>query len=153
VTEKECARCPFVKSERRKIMDIDIEEIEFDSEFSNVKYMSEDNIVFLTWKKFCCYDNYRNPTTFALELLKKFQNSNFVVDARNGFEDEKRDVEWGFSVLLPAMSKTDCKNVVFIMNEVNEIEEEMDLWTKEFMKYFTVKKVKCYENAVKFIMG
>lgn len=64
-----------------------------------------------------------------------------------------KDVEWGFSVLLPSMSKTDCKYVVFIMNEVNEIEEEVDMWTKELMKYFTVKKVKCYEDAVKFIVG
>ena len=55
--------------------------------------------------------------------------------------------------MLPAMSNTDCKNVVFIMNEVNEIEEEMDMWTKEFMKYFTLEKVKCYEDAVKFIVG
>jgi len=125
-----------------------IREKEFDSEFSNVKYMTDDNLVLLTWKKFCCYDDYRNPTTFALELLKKYPNSNFVVDARNGFEDEKDDVEWGFSVLLPAMSSADCKNVVFIMNEVNEIEEEMDMWTKEFMKYFTVKKVTSYEEAV-----
>jgi hypothetical protein len=131
-------------------MNMDIEKNEFDSEFSSVKYMSEDNIVFLTWKKFCCYDDYRNPTTFALKLLKKYPNSNFVVDARNGFEDEKEDTEWGFSILLPAMSNTDCKKVVFIMNEINEIEEEMDMWTKEFMKYFTVKKVKCYEDAVKF---
>ena len=46
------------------------------------------------------------------------------------------------------MSNTDCKNVVFIMNKVNEIEEEMDMWTKEFRKYFTVKKVKCYENEI-----
>ena len=134
-------------------MNIDIEKKEFDSEFSNVKYMSEENIVFLTWKRFCCYDDYRNPTIFALELLQKYPNRNFVVDVRNGFEDEKGDAEWGFSVLLPAMSKTDCKNVVFIMNEVNDIEEEMDMWTKEFMKYFTVKKVKCYEDAVKFIVG
>lgn len=133
-------------------MNIDIEKNEFDSEFSNVKYMPEDNIVFLTWKKYCCYDDYRNPTTFAFELLRKHPNSNFVVDARNGFEDKKEDTEWGFSVLLPAMSNTDCRNVVFIMNEVNEIEEEMDMWTKEFMKYFTVKKVKCYEDAVKFIV-
>ena len=125
-----------------------IREKEFDSEFSNVKYMTDDNIVLLTWKKFCCYDDYRNPTTFALQLLKKYPNSNFVVDARNGFEDKKDDVEWGFSVLLPAMSRTDCKNVVFIMDEVNEIEEEMDMWTKEFMKYFTVKKVTSYEEAV-----
>ena len=127
------------------------EKNEYDSEFSNVKYMAEDNIVFLTWKKFCCYDEYRNPTTFALELLKKYPNSNFVVDARNGFEDDKADVEWGFSFLLPEMTKTVCKYVVFIMNEVNDIEEEMDIWTKEFMKYFTVKKVECYEDAVKFI--
>ena len=124
---------------------------EFDSEFCNVKYIEDDNIVLITWKKFCCYDDYRNPTTFALELLKKYSNSNFVVDARNGFEDEKDDVEWGFSVLLPAMSNTDCNIVVFIMNQVNEIEEEMDMWTKEFMKYFTVKKVLTYEDAVKFI--
>ena len=27
--------------------------IEFDSEFSNVKYIEKDNVVFLTWKKFC----------------------------------------------------------------------------------------------------
>lgn len=128
-----------------------IEKDEFDSEFSNVKYLSEDNIVFLTWKKFCCYDDYRKPATFALELLKKYPNSNFVVDARNGFEDVKEDAEWGFTVLIPAMSNTACKNIVFIMNEVSEIEEEMDMWTKEFMKYFTVNRVKCYEDAVKLI--
>lgn len=128
-------------------------ENEFNSEFCNVKYISKDNIVFLSWKKFCCYDDYRKPTIFALELLKKYPNSNFVVDARNGFEDEKEDVEWGFSVLLPSMSNTDCKNVVFIMNEVNKIEEEIDMWTQELMKYFTVKKVECYEDAVKFIVG
>lgn len=132
---------------------MNIERNEFDSEFCNVKYISDDNIVFLTWKKFCSFDNYRNPTTYALELLKKYPYSNLVVDARNGFEDEKEDVEWGFSVLLPAMSKTGCKNVLFIMNAVNEIEEEIDMWTKEFMKYFVVKKVKSYDDAVKFIVG
>ena len=134
-----------------EVMNMATDKDEFDSEFSNVKYMQEDNIVFFTWKKYCCYDNYRTPTIFALELLKKYPNSNFVVDARNGFEDEKEDAAWGFSVLLPAMSNTDCKNVVFIMNEVNEIEEEMDMWTKEFMKYFTVHKVKCYGDAIKKI--
>ncbi len=55
-----------------------IEKNEFDSEFSNVINMEEDNIVLLKWKKFCCYDDYRSPATFALELLKKYPNSNFV---------------------------------------------------------------------------
>lgn len=130
-----------------------IDNNEFDSEFSNVKYLEKDKVVLLTWKKFCCFDDYRKPTLFALELLKKYPGSDFVVDARNGFEDEKEDVEWGFSVLIPAMSETGCKNVVFIMNEVNEneLEIEMDLWTKEFMKYFAVKKVTSYNDALMFV--
>ncbi len=124
---------------------------EFDSEFCNVDLKIEDNVVLITWKKFCCYENYRKPTTFALKLLEQNHNYDLIIDARNGFEDEKEDVEWGFSELLPAMSNTSCKNVVFIMNEVNDIEEEMDMWTKEFMKYFNVKKVRTYEESLNFI--
>lgn len=122
--------------------------LEFDSEFCNVKYIKNDNIVFLTWKKFCCFEAYREPTTFALQLLRQFPNSNFVVDARNGFEDVKEDVEWGFSVLLPEMAKTDCKRVVFITNAKLNIEEEIDIWTKEFGKYFGVSQVTSFDGAV-----
>ncbi len=125
---------------------------EFNSEFGNVKYIEEDHIVLLTWKKFCCFDNYRKHALFALELLKQFPGSNFVVDARNGFEDDKEDVTWGFTVLLPAIAQTECKYVVFIMEDFNEIEEEMDMWTKEFSKYFIVKKVRNYEEAVRFFL-
>ena len=60
-------------------MNMDIEKNEFDSKFSNVKYMSEDNAVFLTWKKFFGYDNYRNPTAFALKLLNKYQTKKAVI--------------------------------------------------------------------------
>ena len=34
-----------------------------------------------------CYDDYRTPASYALELLKK-QKEYLVIDA-NGFEDEK----------------------------------------------------------------
>lgn len=120
---------------------------EFDSEFSNVKLIEKDSVVIITWKKFCCYDEYRKPTLFALALLTNHNNCNLIIDARNGFEDDKADVEWAFSTLLPTMSKTDCKTVVFIMNKINVIEEEMDMWSKEFSKYFTVKKADSYESA------
>lgn len=121
---------------------------EFDSEFCNVKYIEKDKVVLLTWKKFACGDDYRKPTTFAWELLKENVGSKFIVDARNGFEDEKADVEWGFSVLLPGMAQTTCKMVCFIMNQVNDIEEEINLWTKEFGKYFAVIKASGYKNAL-----
>lgn len=124
---------------------------EYNSEYCQVRYQKEDNIVLLTWKKFCCYDDYRTPTSYALELLKKQKGSNLVIDARNGFEDEKEDVEWGFTYLLPNMAKTDCKSVVIIMDAVNDIEGEMDMWTKEFMKYFHVSRATSYEEASRII--
>lgn len=75
----------------------------FNSEYCNVKYIEKDNIVFLQWKKFCCFDDYRRPTLFASNLLSEFNNINLIVDARNGFEDDKEDVEWGFNILIPSM--------------------------------------------------
>lgn len=126
-------------------------ENELDTEFCNVKFMQADNIVLLTWKKFCCFEDYRLPTMFASDLLNRHGGSNLIIDARNGFEDEKADIDWGFSVLLPSMAKSDCKACVFIMNEASSIDGEIDLWTKEFMKYFEVKRVLAYDDAVKFI--
>lgn len=121
---------------------------EFDSEFCKVRYIENDNVVLLAWKKYSHLNDYREPTLFALDLLKQFPHSNFVVDARNGFEDDKEDVEWGFSVLIPNMSKTDCKYVIFIMPETADLQDEMDMWTREFGKYFTVAKVNSYDQAV-----
>lgn len=122
--------------------------LEFDSEFCHVIYMESDNVVFLSWKKFARIDDYREPALFALNLLKQYPQSNFVVDARNGFEDDEEDVNWGFSELLPNMAKTNCRYVVFIMQKASDIEDEMDMWTKEFSKYFVVYKVESYEQAI-----
>ncbi len=121
---------------------------EFDSEFCNVRYLDEDQVVLLTWKKFARLNDYREPTLFALDLLRNHPQSNFVVDARHGFEDDPEDVEWGFKTLLPEMGQTTCKFVAFIMEQVSEIEEEMDMWTKEFGKYFTVVKAESYEQVL-----
>ncbi len=126
---------------------------EFISPYCHVQYVANDNVVLLTWKEFCCFDNYRKPTIFAAELLIQKDNSNFIVDARNGFEDDKADIEWGFSILLPKMAQSKCKYCIFIVNEVTDIEGEIDLWTEEFMKYFVVKKVNSYVDAINFIQG
>lgn len=123
----------------------------YNSEFCIVTYVPKDNIILLIWKKFCNGEDYRNPVKNALELLKAHVGSNIVVDARNGFEDDKEDVEWAFSEFIPEMAKTDCKKVVFIMNEVNKIEAEMDMWMKEFSKYFKVIRVSSYDEAINIL--
>jgi len=124
---------------------------EFDSDFCNVKYIEEDNVVLLAWKKPSYFDDYRSPSLFMLWLLQEHPDSNYIVDARNGFEDVQEDVDWGFSLLLPLMAKTSCKTVVFIMNPVNEIEGEMSMWGNEFKKYFDVHRVDSYEKALEFV--
>jgi hypothetical protein len=124
----------------------------FDSEYCTVQYMEHDHAVLLAWKKACCFDDYRAPSLFMLKLLQEHPGSTYIVDARNGFEDEHEDVEWGSFYLIPEMAKTtDCKTVVFIMNPENSIEEEMDMWGNEFRKYFKVIRVASYEEAVQAI--
>lgn len=123
----------------------------FESDYSHVQYLKKDHVVLLRWKNACHHDDYRQPTCFALERLKEHEGADFVIDARDGFEDHKDDVEWAFTELLPAMSHTACKNVIFIMNPVNLIEDEMDMWTREFSKYFTCKRVPSYADALAFL--
>lgn len=123
----------------------------FDSQYGNVEYVESDNVILLTWKEKCSHDDYRNVTLAALNGLQKYKHSNFIVDARNGFEDEEEDVEWGFTILLPAMSKTTCHTVIFIMDTIGDIEEEMDMWTKEFRRYFEVQKVDSYTKALSIL--
>lgn len=94
------------------------------------------------------YNFYRKPTNYALGLLQENQGSNLIIDARNGFEDEEADVRWGFSELIPNMAKTSCTHCVMIMNEVNDIQGEMDMWTAEFSKYFTVIHTTTLESAL-----
>lgn len=120
----------------------------FDSDFCKVQRIAEDGVVLLTWKKYAHHDDYREPTLFALELLRTSGDNIFVIDARDRFEDHEDDIVWAFNALLPAMATTDLRHVAFIMNDASEIEGEMDLWTREFRKYFTVDRATDYDGAL-----
>lgn len=134
-------RCAEKRAGMETIMD-------FQSEYASVVYQKVENVVLLTWIKEAHLQAYREPTSKALELLQEHVGSNFVVDARNGFVDDKRDVEWGFEYLLPHMAMTTCRFICFIMHKENLIEDEMDMWTLEFGKYFAVTRADSYEGAI-----
>ena len=80
----------------------------FESDFAKTDYIEKDNVVFHVWKKEAHFDDYRDPVKASLELLREHKDSIFIVDARNGFEDVKEDVEWGFEYFLPELKKTGC---------------------------------------------
>ena len=120
----------------------------FESEFAKVEYIEADNVVFHIWKKAAHFDDYRRPVTASLELLREHRDSVFIVDARKGFEDTKEDVEWGFNHFLPELKKTGCKIWGFILPKVSDIEGEIDLWTREIEKNFTVIRAESYSDIL-----
>lgn len=42
----------------------------FQSEFCNVSYNEQYNVVFVEWKKFCCFDDYRNQGIAQKAIMK-----------------------------------------------------------------------------------
>ena len=123
----------------------------FESDYAKIEYIEKDNVVFHVWKKEAHFDDYRKPVMAALEMLRSHKGSAFIVDARNGFEDVKEDVEWGFTYFLPELKRTGCEVWGFILPEISKIEGEIDLWTNEIEKNFRVIRAEKYEDVFKQI--
>lgn len=100
-------------------------------------------------KNFAAWRMIAGPRALRWNSSKSTRAAFLWIDARNGFEDDPADVEWGFSFLLPEMAKASCQGVAFLMAEVSAIEEEMDLWTRECLRYFPVQKASSYVEAVR----
>ena len=47
----------------------------FESEYAKTEYIKKDNAVFHVWKKEAHYDDYRNPVTASLNLLREHKDS------------------------------------------------------------------------------
>ena len=108
------------------------------SEFCDVDYNDELNIVFVTWKKFCRRDDKRKPLLYALDIMNKNYGCQYVADTRNGFEDEPADTQWLFDVFLPEAAKTSCKMIFFIIDKDNSLKEELEGQAVELKKLFDV---------------
>lgn len=120
----------------------------FESEFCEVNYLRNDHVVLVRWKKFCQLDDYREPLRYALALLREHKGSDFIGDARTGFEDTPADLDWALKEWLPAMARTDCKKFIFIVNKVNFLFDEINLFSKEITKYFDLQTTNSLEAAL-----
>jgi len=122
----------------------------FTSDYADVDFLEKEGLVLLSWKQEAHLQNYRQPAEAALELMKE-HGCDFVIDARNGFEDDKADVQWGFNYLLPQMARTGCRNVWFIIDDSSgeSLEREMNMWEAEFSRYFTVRRADSLEKIMK----
>jgi len=110
----------------------------YKSDYCDVDYNEELNVVFVKWKKFCNRDNYRKPLLVAFDIMKNNENCNYVADTREGFENEKEDTEWLFNEYLSKVKLTSCKKIFFIINKDNRLKEELEGQTVELKKLFDV---------------
>ena len=108
------------------------------SEYSDVTYLEDLNVVFVKWKKFCRQDDYRKPLLYAIEIMKTHENCHYVADTRDGFENEAADTQWIFDVFLPQTALTTCKAIFFIIDRDHTLKEELEGQSAELRKYFRV---------------
>ena len=110
----------------------------YQSEFCEVKYDDELNIVLVKWKSFCRQDDYRAPLLFALDVMREHDGCHYVADTKDGFENEPEDTQWLFDVFLPETALTTCKMIIFIIDEDDSLKEELEGQAVELRKLFDV---------------
>ena len=121
------------------------------SEFCEVSYLDDLNVVLVKWNKFCRHDDYRNPLLYAINIMKNHSSCHYVADTRDGFENEDEDTQWVFDVFIQQTALTTCKAIFFIIDNDNQLKEELEGQASELKKHFSVHY--CFNlNEVKSIL-
>ncbi len=98
----------------------------YKTEYCEVHYEETYNVVFVKWKEFCCFDDYRKPLEYALNIIKNHSDCNYVADTRTGFENHPDDTKWVTDVFIPTAVEYGCKTIYFIIDENNSLKEELE---------------------------
>lgn len=108
------------------------------SEFCEVTYLPDYNVVFVKWKKFCRGKEYRAPLLHAIEIMKMHEDCHYAADTRDGFENEEADTLWVFDEFIPQAAAAGCKYIFFIIHPDNRLKDELEGQSVELKKFFQV---------------
>jgi len=98
----------------------------YKSEYCEVAYVENYNVVLVKWKKFCCNQDYRKPLEHALDIIREHEGCDYVADTRNGFENIPEDTQWVAEYFMPTAVENGCKCIYFIIDENNSLKEELE---------------------------
>lgn len=101
-------------------------EVIYLSEFSDVFYVEDKNVVLVHWKKYCELEQYRKPLECALKVIKEHSGCNYVADTRDGFEDNPLDTKWVADYFMPKAKEYGCQIIYFIIDSNNSLKEELE---------------------------
>ena len=125
----------------------------YQSEFCNVNYLPEINVVYVEWKKFCRDKDYREPLLHAIEIMSANENCHYVADTRNGFENEEADTHWVFNEFIPLAVSAGCRYIFFIIHPDNSLKEELEGQSAELKKFFQVFACYSLEEIKQFLFN
>ena len=96
------------------------------SEYSDVFYVEDKNVVLVHWKKYCELEQYRKPLECALNVIKDHPDCNYVADTRDGFEDNPLDTKWVADYFMPKAKEYGCRIIYFIIDRNNSLKDELE---------------------------
>jgi len=96
------------------------------SEFCDVFYVLEKNVVLVHWKKYCELEQYRLPLEKALVVIRNHSGCDYVADTRDGFEDNPLDTKWVAEYFMPKAKEYGCRIIYFIIDKENSLKEELE---------------------------
>ena len=120
----------------------------YKSEFCEVHYNEEYNVVFVKWKKFCSHKNYHEPLFYALEIIKEHM-CDYVADTRTGFENHPDDTKWVSDVFMPTAVEYGCKTIWFIIDENNSLKEELEGQESDSSDKISFRYIYCLDEVAK----
>lgn len=50
----------------------------YNTKYCEVHYEKDDNVVFVKRKEFCCFDDYRKPLEYALDIIKNYSDKTYI---------------------------------------------------------------------------
>lgn len=119
----------WLKALREEILKDTLDKIDeacYLSEFCDVFYVEDKNVVLVHWKKYCELEQYRKPLECALNVIREHVGCNYVADTRDGFEDNPLDTKWVADYFMPKAKEYGCQIIYFIIDKDNSLKDELE---------------------------
>ena len=86
----------------------------FDSEYINVEYRKDDNIVLVVLKGKAVRDDFRTPMMHAADMVLRHSCKILMIDAGAEYELSEAEITWSRKVLFANLKKSGLETLVFI---------------------------------------
>jgi hypothetical protein len=111
----------------------------YETKFCKVNYLEKQNAVLCEWQEFCKGNDYKEPLEFGLKLIHEKNATVWITDTTNGFENAEEDTQWLLEKFLPKVLQTNCKKIMFIMEQNSPLQAEINAQAVALREHFEVE--------------